>query len=161
MRVTAFTPKIKLWSLREQVYIWHYRHRTKTMSGWHLKATKEACSSLLELIDIMLESPLYAKKQIPVSLPTLEVMKGFTANGEWSAPTVWTLHLLHEMPRDYWNLQVEKETLLLSCGVTKLLELRNALEEMLHGADDFSVSPTLRQKGEEPMLLWFWGVVKR
>ncbi len=157
MRDTGFVPKIKLWEFEGNVYIWRFLGRRKFMSGWHFVATEPALKSLLALVEIMLAEPSRARKRIPLSPPSQEIV--YYAHGHdwpWEPASELYLALADEETTEPWKLQLDKGTLCLTCDTAHMRKLKESLEDQLKGEDDFCIWPSNGHPRFEPMTLWFW-----
>lgn len=153
---------VEKWALAGRLHLWRY---TKTkrgggMEGWHLNADKEACESIVSLVDAMLAVPAPVSKRIPVTTPnTMRVNPGFP----WESAPALTLRLMDDAtPEDFWNMELTDSRLALSVGRAKLIEFQKSVAGLPSWKDDFAIGPTFDGKSKEArarfyeMQIWFW-----
>ncbi len=153
------------WKLQGRLHVWCYLPPVRGLNGWHLNADAATCTSLIDLVDRMLGAEGKSHKRIPVIIP---VQMRIGQGHPWTPVSELILRYPQgEVEDDFWQIELgEGNVLTLTVGRGKLQELRESLQGLPHGKDDFALGPTVpwesvrRSKAARTRFaaecLWFW-----
>ena len=152
-------PAVVQWRRRGQVFVWHYREGTHNYPGWHMTADSEACTSLLELIDLMQAARWPSRKSVAISSPTERVLRVPNNRGgmaRCAAPKILMLDYDKDQPDpNHWSLELQGDTLVLMVGPAKLSELRQGIVDIAAGKGDYAID-SADTGDDSDTCLWFW-----
>lgn len=147
-------PAVNRWRARGGVYIWHYRDNVRNYPGWHLTADAEGCTSLLELLTLMLEARYSSQTTITLKEPPAHVAGVANYGSRWySASSIEIRYPKGQVEPDTWELTVTRGKIRLIMGEANIEAFLESIQDVQNGGGDYCLGP---EDDREDMELWFW-----
>ena len=144
-------PNVDRWSQLGVVYLWKNKH--PRMHEWAIMADDRACDSILDLLARMENAQWPSKRTLFVAKPTRPPDHG--GDYKYRGATEWTIvYRKGTVSNDHWLLEERGQGILLSVGLSRLRELRDAMIDMKRGGGDYSI-------GDDETPLWIWWYIQQ
>ncbi|HEV2915068.1 MAG TPA: hypothetical protein VGX92_17455 [Pyrinomonadaceae bacterium] len=148
---------VEKWKQKGRLYLWHYLEHTRNYPGWHLTADDACCRSLVDLIERMSAARWSSQKSLVVTPPSKEVLSiPNNIGGEARCKSAGKFILKHPkgiVDDEYFSLEENGSTVVLSAGGRKLELLKECVLKIPTGEGDYSIKVGDRH-------LWFWWMLK-
>jgi hypothetical protein len=141
---------IQKWNQQGKVYLWRYEGPPRNYPGGHLTADHAGVRSLIQLLELILNSPYSAKALINLSQP---------AEGELDVPNCsarcmpcrrWLLVYRGDtQDKELWKLSLSNEEVVLETSRQGMESLLKGLRDIAAGKGDYCI-------GADGSELWFW-----
>lgn len=138
------------WQQSGSVWLWRYSGRDRNYPGWHLTADRAGASSLIELLDVLVNGKQRGFRTVQLVRPTPAILSAPNKrNAEWAAPSKLRIGFARD-PNE-WIFTCADATAQLTFGLDWYPMLRQAVSGIPLGKGDFSIGPS-----ESSQRLWLW-----
>ncbi len=141
---------VQRWKLQGRVYLWRYTGNARNFPGWHMNADSSACTSMMQLIDLMMSSSFTSKATLSLALPADVQLDVPNAPLKHRAAT--SLEILHSprtMRYEHWLLTESGDQIHMELGREELGQFRKGIIDITHHEGDYCI-------GLDGQELWFW-----
>ena len=152
MLKARMTQNLKTWKQRGWVSLWRYTEFQNKFGDWHITASDEGVSSLLELIELMRENQTAEYRTVAITAPTKNILRVPNYQGGEALVASLTKWRITVQPGsdDIWSFPKSLDPANLLIGGSYVSQLVSGLQGIPRGEGDFSIG-----QGKDERL-WFW-----
>jgi hypothetical protein len=150
-RTRMSDPNVDRWRQLGTLYLLQTKH--PRMCEWAMMADDPACDAMLDLLNRMKSARWPSKRTLSAVKPTRPPDHG----GDYAFRGATEFTIIYRkgtVANDHWLLEERDRGIVLSVGLSRLHELRDAITDMKRGGGDFAI-------GGDKGRLWIWAYMQQ